>query len=396
MKKFFLSIFILFFLISSAAGYNWFDERYFELSVGAKYGISNNSMQINDILTKNVVIDLKKIASDMPSEGWTIDSYFVPEIAFKLNLRKFQIGLTTGADFWSSGSVSKDLFNYLGNGNSLYQIVGISQYINIDAFAYEEISIGFKVKEFKITAKPTFFVPVLHVGSSNGVLNVTNYSDGSLKVDYKSDLEIYSAFDISSGGNISPGVGFDLGVSVTYPLFDFLVLTGNARIPIIPGRLAYRTIQTTKLNFSTSMDKIVNGSLGDNNFSTSHDDSSSVSYFINRPMKFSAFADFSPFGDWIIFTGGLGIGFRHPFTDDIDSFEYFGEYYIAGTLKFMEILKFKFSTEYYEKLFIHQFVFSANARILEFEFGINAQGAGFSKSCSGGGVGGLFAIKLGY
>ena len=396
MKRIISLCFILISLFSSAFAYNWFDDRYFELSVGTKFGISNNSLQMGDFLKKDVVIDLKKLAEEMPENGWSINSYILPELSLKLNLRKVQVALTTGTNVWSEASVSKDLFDYIGKGNSLYQTVNISQKINTDAFAYEEISVGFNIKQFKIFVKPAFFMPVLYVGSINGQLKMNNLSDGSFNVDYSSDIDVYSAFAIAGGGGFKGGLGFDFGGSVSYPLFDFLTLTGNIRIPVVPGTLKYKTVQKTSLNFNTTVDRIMNGNMGENNFSSSHGDSQSVDYKINRPMKFSAFADFTPFGEWILFTGGLGLGFRHPFTDDNDSFDFFGEYYLAASLRLLNILKLTLSTEYYEKLFVHQVAFSANARIIELVFGINAQSADFIKSCSGGGVGGLFAIKLGY
>ncbi len=396
MKRIISLCFILISLFSSAFAYNWFDDRYFELSVGSKFGLSNNSMQIGDILKKDLVIDLRKLADEMPKNGWSLNSYVVPEVSLKLNLRKVEIGLTTGTEIWSEAGISKDLFDYIGKGNSLYQTVSISQNINADAFAYEEISVRFNIRDFKIVVKPTFFMPVMHAGSSNGTLRMNNLSDGSFNIDYSSDIELYSAFAVSGGGGFKGGLGFDLGGSVSYPLFDFLTLTGNIRMPIVPGHLKYKTVQTTSLHFNTTVDKIINGNIGDQNFSSSHGDSQSADYMINRPMKFSAFADFTPFGNWVVFTGGLGLGFRHPFTDDKDSFEFFGEYYLAASLRLLNILKLTLSTEYYEKLFIHQLSFSANARIIELVLGINAQAAGFLKSCSGGGVGGLFAIKLGY
>lgn len=387
------------FLISlalSAFAYEWFDNRYFETSLGARFGISNNAMQISDVLTKNVVIDLKKMADDMPESGLTFSSYLVPELGFKLDLRKFQIGMKSGADVWWQGTLSKDLFDYLGNGNTLYQTVSVSQYLNMDVFAYQEFSVGFKIKQFTIVAKPAIFMPIFHVASSNGTLSVTNLSDGSLNVDYSSDMEIYSAFGISGESGFSGGVGFDIAGSVSYPLFDFLTLTGSIRLPVIPGKLGYKTVQTTTMNFSTTIDKIVNGSLGTNDFSSSHEDSVSTSYFINRPLKLNALAELTPFGDWVIFTGGLGIGFRHPFTDDMESFEVFGEYYLAGTLNFLKCIKLIFSSECFEGVFIHQFTFSADVRVFELVLGINAQSSDFVKSCSGGGVGGVIGMKFGY
>ena len=88
MKRIISLCFILISLFSSAFAYNWFDDRYFELSVGSKFGLSNNSLQIGDFLKKDVVIDLRKLAEQMPENGWTLNSYLLPEVSLRLNLRK--------------------------------------------------------------------------------------------------------------------------------------------------------------------------------------------------------------------------------------------------------------------------------------------------------------------
>ena len=395
MKKIFASLISIFIISFSCNAYNWFDDRYFEMGLDFSFGFSNNALQANDILTKNLVIDFKELSSRVPNSGMQFNFYANPALSFKLDLRKIQIGLKSGVDSWSRTALSKDLFDYLGNGNELYQTVEISQKVNADVFAYEEILIGFKIKKFKISVKPAFFVPILHVGSSDGALTLENLEDGSIIVDYKSEMEIYSAFGFDNEG-FAPGVGFDIAGSVSYPLFDFLTLTANARIPFIPGSLKYKTTQTITMNFETSVDKIINGNLGSNNFDSSRSDSVSTTYYINRPMKFSVFGDFNLFDNFVLFTGGLGLGFRHPFTDDIDTFEFFGEYYLGGSFTLLKILKFTFSTEYFEQLFIHQIALMANLRVFELDFGINAQSADFIRSCSGSGLGGFIGLKFGY
>ncbi len=397
MKKFYSFVLAISILAASAFSYNWFDKRYFELAVETPFGLSNNTLQLNDILTKNLVIDLRELADRVPNDGFDVSFYTNPTVSFNLDARKFQVSLKTGVESSGKAGISKDLFEYIGHGNSLYETISISQKANLDVFVYEEIAVGFKIKDFKIVAKPCFFIPVIHAGSSNGSLTMKNLEDGTFDVNYSSDIEIYSAVDVNDKfKGLKAGLGFDFAASVSYPLFDFLELTGNARIPIVPGQLNYKTVRTTTLSFTTSMDRIINGDSGSKDFDSTSSDTETVSYKINRPLKLGVSADYTPFGKWLIFKGGLGMGFRHPFTDDKDSFEFFPEYYLGSTLDLLNILKTTLSTQYYEQLFIHQFEVSLNARILELVFAINAQASDFIRSCSGGGVGGFVAVKIGY
>ena len=197
MKKISLFFLILIILSARAFSYNWFDDRYVELSIGSKFGLSNDALQIGEVLKKNVVLDLRKMADQIPSSGITMNANMLPEISLNFRFKKFQLGFKTASDVWMTGSLSKDLFDYLGKGNTLNQTVSISQSLNVDAFAYEEVSVGFKLKEFKIVAKPTLFVPVLHAGSRNGTLNLSNLSDGSLNVDYSINTVSTTADQIS-------------------------------------------------------------------------------------------------------------------------------------------------------------------------------------------------------
>ena len=395
MKKIFLNI-LVFFLIFSAHAKNWFSERYFEFGVEVPFGISNNALQIGDILKKEVEIDFKKLADRTPESGMNFNAMLSPSFSIKLNLKNVQIGVKTGVESWMDATFSKDLIEYIGNGNELYESVSVSQDLNLDLFSFQEVSVGFKAKDFKITLKPALFAPVMHVSSSDGKLTLENLRDGTMKVNYKSDIDIYSAFDLEDGSGIKPGIGFDFGASVSYPVKDYLILTGNARIPLVPGSLNYKTVQSTTMNFETSIDKIMDGGLGEGDFDTDRSDSVSKKHYINRPMKFSLFADFMPFDSWVTLTGGLGLGFRHPFTSDRDSFAFFGEYYLGGSMTFFRAFTMTASTQYYEQVFIHELFFALNLRVFELDFAVSAQSTDFTRSCAGSGIGGLVAVKFGY
>ena len=93
MKKFYSFVLAISMLAASAFSYNWFDKRYFELAVETPFGLSNNTLQLNDILTKNLVIDLRELADRVPNDGFDVSFYTNPTVSFNLVARKFQVSL---------------------------------------------------------------------------------------------------------------------------------------------------------------------------------------------------------------------------------------------------------------------------------------------------------------
>lgn len=70
MKRIFCLLIIAFSLCSTTIAGGFFTNRFFEYKICIPADVSNNSFAISDFLQKNVVIDLKKLADDVPSSGF--------------------------------------------------------------------------------------------------------------------------------------------------------------------------------------------------------------------------------------------------------------------------------------------------------------------------------------
>ena len=81
---------------------------------------SNNYFNANDFLVKDLVIDLRKMAKDMPKEGFKLNMNMTPDFFLNLNLKNgVHVGLNFGVESYGNFTISKDLFDFLGYGNDL-------------------------------------------------------------------------------------------------------------------------------------------------------------------------------------------------------------------------------------------------------------------------------------
>ena len=72
-NKIIFSLFAVFFLGAVSFAEIEDHHRYFEIGVDATAGVSNNCFKVSDVLVKDLVIDLRKIAETMPDNGLVLD-----------------------------------------------------------------------------------------------------------------------------------------------------------------------------------------------------------------------------------------------------------------------------------------------------------------------------------
>ena len=95
-------------------------RRYFEFNTTVNAGASNNYFAAEDILVEELIFDLKKIATELPSGGFSFNAFTDTKYGADLNLPNgMHFGFETGIDFYCKGIISKDLFEFLGYGNKL-------------------------------------------------------------------------------------------------------------------------------------------------------------------------------------------------------------------------------------------------------------------------------------
>lgn len=419
MKKLSCLIILLLGIIYVAFSKNFFSERYFEMQYSIPFDISNNVFSLNDIFKEEVVIDLKEIANSVPKDGLNLVVKAKPQVGFNLNIAAVNVGMHYGLDIYEKMGISKDFFDFLGNGNEVGEKMDFALKNNTDVFFVGDLNVGIKAKRFSVSVNPSVFIPVFSVSDSAVTASFVNDEDGNIKVNLKSDISAYSNINFSafSGENSKKfaddivddffsGMGFDLAGAVALPFGKNTVISADLRVPIVPGSYKYRTSVPFEKGFEMNISNMVNNSdnsedsslikeTGDSelNFDNMKQETLTNKKYINRPLKIHAYANYTPFLNLVEFCAGGGLGVYHPFLED--AFVY-PEYYFSAGLNLFNFVKAKLSTEYTDQIFKHQVAANVNLRLVEVECGVSLQSTNFIKSMEITGLGGYVIVSLGF
>ncbi|HAH60658.1 MAG TPA: hypothetical protein DCL73_01015 [Treponema sp.] len=393
-------------------------HRYFEIGFDMQAVATNNYFDANSLLVKDLVIDLKKIADEMPSNGLVVSAFVAaPESYWSLNLKNgFHLGSAYGIEGNVTGNIGKNLFDLLGYGNEDSTAINVDGYVKADVFAYYNVSAGVKLDSLRITVTPALFIPVMHAETSSMNASVQNPSDGSVQVVANALGTVYTFTDISAFANQTDidrekiihdafsSVGFDLAGAVEFPLLSYLQTGAYARIPIVPGHLKYTTAGTATLKYTA--DSLIDIANGDGESSTDVSDITygTGNYYISRPLRLGAEAAFRPFGNWFSLNTLLGFGVQYPYTAD---YKFYPEYSFGAEMNLFKIIGMSASTSYLSQMFIHKINVMFNFRVMELNVAAILAGAGgaeniadfgseFANSFNGTGAGAQISLCFGY
>lgn len=394
-------------------------HRYFEIGFDVQAMGTNNYFNAKSLFVKDLVIDLNKIATEMPSNGLLMNALVRgPESYWNLNLKNgFHLGMAYGIEGNITGNIGKNLFELIGYGNVDNTTINVDGYANADLFAYYTVSGGFKLGTMRITVKPSVFAPMIHAQTDSLNATVSNPSDGSVRVTANAVGTVYSATDLSSyengfsqaaqdeiTRNMFSGAGFDLAGAVEMPVLSFLQVGAYARIPIVPGSLKYSASGTATMTYSAaSLSDIVNGA-GESSTSLSDIQYNTANYYISRPLRLGGESAFRPFGNWFTVSTLLGIGVRYPYTAD---YKMYPEYSLGASVDLFKIIGVSLSTSYLSEIFIHKVNVMLNCRVLELNVAALLAGSGgattakdfgteLSNSFKGTGAGAEISISIGF
>ena len=402
MKKVFAFIFTISILCTAASATSFFDKRYFEIKTGADIGVSNNLFSCKDLLKKDLIIDLRKIADDCPKNGFDIRADVNPSYEVNLNILGFNFGYASGIEMYEKFQVGKDIFDFLGYGNSIGETLDIRFKNSTEVYAYSQVSFGFGIGKFKINVSPAVFLPILSICDSGGSITVLNDSDGKLLVDMDTDMTVYSSISLKSDDDgiafesdsitdfLSGSYGVDLGGSVGYAFTDSFSIEGVCRIPVIPGHLKNKASVKGGFTYDMTLTDFENSEKTSKETEIVNE---TAYYAINRPLKLNAYVNKDLIGKLFIARAGAGLGIRRPFCDGAYCYP---EYYMGLTLNLINIFKVGISTEYTNQLFKHQFGTTINVRVIQLDLGISTQSSSFKKSLEVSGVGAYAFLTVGF
>ncbi len=411
MKKLIISFLVQIVICVSAfcGDYLKMPRRYFEIGVKAPVGISNNAIGVADLLKKNLVIDLEKLADDLPKDGLIFDMNTAPDFSMNLNLSNgFRFGLKLGIDGYSKVDFSKSLIDFLCKGNDLNETLNFDGGVNADIFAHLDLSFGRDINQLHVEFTPSLFVPVAHIETTSATAYLKNAPDGKIEALAQANLMAYTCFNTrpifdkdckdSVFANVASGCGFDISASVEQKVLESLVAGAYLRLPIVPGTLGYSTGMNCKVGFEAkSVVALVSKEENASSFTSEMSDISygNEPYVINRPMRFGIQCAWRPFGSWCSFNGLLGLGLNEPFSK-YGKTTCFLEYDFGCDMLLFHVLGFNLSSNYYNKVFTQQLGLVINLRILEIDVGVSVQGSDFARSFCASGIGAYAAVYIGF
>ena len=398
MKKIFALIISITVICSALSARNFFSGRFFEVKTGTSLGLSNNLLAANDVLVKDLVIDLSKLAEECPDDGMNFIVNADPAVEVNLNIAKLHLGLTTGAELYGQFNIGQDLFNFVGKGNQVGETLNLTFTADTDLFAYSQLDIGLDSKKFKFHVKPAVFVPVLATRGNGGTVTFTNGIDGSVDAALNVDMDVYTPVDLRNPSQsmneisqMTSGYGFDLGAYLALPLSRSLSLDFDVRIPLAPGHIYQKASYKGSYKYHADF----------NNFSNAKPESETpefsdleeTDFTIHRPLKASVYLDKNLLGTLFNTRFGGGFGIQRPFSED--QF-FYPEYYLGFTVNLIDFFKVCASTQYTDRVFVHQVGTTLSIRFVQVDLGVNTQSSSFKKSMEVAGLGAYAYVTVGF
>lgn len=402
MKKLFACIFAVSVISTAAFSRNFFSQRFFEIKAGTELGVSNNLFTVNELLKKDLIIDLPQLAADCPDNGFNIRAGAKPTWEMNFNIVNVHVGLSAGVELFESMSVGKDLFDFLGNGNSVGDVLNFNLDNDADVFAFSQLDIGIKFGKLKVEVQPAVFLPIMSMRGGGAKATVVNGIDGSLDISMDMNMDVYSITELSVTDNgfsfdtdklisaLSKGFGFDFGLGLSWDLTKSFTVGLTSRIPIVPGTLGYKSNIQGGMDYKLKVSDFENPEKTERERTVTNENATLT---IHRPLKVNIYADKALLGTLFNARAGVGFGIRRPFCSDA---LFYPEYYLGIEFNLINAFKLKVSTEYRDQTFIHQLGTTINLRLVQFDFGISTQSSNFIKSMEVAGLGGYAYVSAGF
>ena len=124
-------------------------RRYIEVGASADFLAAQNVMPLTEIFKKNLVIDLKKIRSQMSPSGATLTVGDRECFYVDANFKKFGFGVNVASEFGANFNISKDLFKVLDSivPGTVYEA---DASVWLESFFTVSVPVRFNVDKWKI------------------------------------------------------------------------------------------------------------------------------------------------------------------------------------------------------------------------------------------------------
>lgn len=398
-------------------------HRVFEIGFDSDAKFANNTLGLKDILTKNVEIDLQKMASDMPKSGFDLGFYDYEKGFVNLNISsRFRFSFFTELESSMNLNISKDLFDILGSGIELDETNTVDVNACADVFYTMGASFQTIISGYGIRFTPTYFVPIMYVPKTTATAKTTMTSEGVIEASATANVDVYTAVNMKEYkednksvsdediGNVLSNGGFDFSFEIERNWMHGLNAGLYTRIPLVAGTLNYKMstvayanfYEDNLLEFVTDKEKAKpepkHGHIKPSTYGTDKEEEgfeySEESYKAYRPLKFGLNATYMPWGKWLKIQPALGFAIRNPYTSDAI---FYMEYALDCKLSLLkEIFNFNFGTAYQNQIFQHRFGLGLNIRAIEVLAQVSMCGTSFLSTFHTRGYGVYAGARIGF
>lgn len=394
-------IFSSFALFSASAELIGQPHRIFEIGMDADFAVANGYWGVGDVLKKDLVIDLTKIAKEMPSDGFTLGFFDSEEAFINLNVNShFMFSVSAGVEASGNMAVEKELFEILGTGIKIGETKSADVTGYGDVFAHISMSYQTLVDDFAVKITPSYVIPVAYIPKTTAKASVSTTSDGYIRAEARAPVAIYTAIDMDSKDfNISEIMnngGFDLSFEIERNFLAGLNAGVFGRIPVIPGTLTHK--MTTEVYAYAEAYNLL-GYLDDSEShetKTGHEDFeySDANYKVYRPFRLGINANYMPFGSWCKIQPMLAVAVRNPYSGNTVVYP---EYSLDLRLSLLaSIFNFNIGTAYTSQVFQQKIGFGLNLRIFEIIAQTSLCSTSFAKSFNLNGAGTYIGVRIGF
>lgn len=386
-------------------------RRYFEIGVDAKVSAANSNFGLKDIFKKNIVIDLKQLAQDIPNDGFSFALHNTEKVFMNLNVNsRFRMSLFTELEASSKFTIAKDLFEIIGEGFAVGSTKNVDVTGYADVFANIGLSFQTLIKDYAVKITPVYCIPIVYVPKTTASSKITTDSSGAIRAEAEANLDIYTAInmhDFMEVGksydnlhldykNILSKGGFDLSFEIERNWLESLNAGLYTRIPVIPGTLDYK--MSTRV-WAYAYESNILGYLNDTEShgkDYGHDDFvySEDKLKVYRPLRLGVNATYMPFGEWLKIQPQIGFALRNPYSSGM---VFYPEYALDLRLSLLwKIINFNVGTAYQNQIFQQRFGFSFDFRVLQIVAQASLCGTTLISSFKRDGYGAFVGVRLGF
>jgi hypothetical protein len=377
-----------------------FTRQYFEMGIDAGVGFDNNLFGVNDLLKKDVVLDLNKLGKRIGNDGVDINTDFLSGFFFNVRMEEeWGFGFFTGVEGAIYGNVPKSLITLMTEGNINTHV--FSGTIGASGSVFYNIGLtGFaKFGKLRIGVNPGLYIPIMYIPGNSGIAYHLDTSE-SIKLSAEGAIDIYTPFSLEDGitgpGDVLGPKGFDISLEGEYALFSFLDIgVGISHIPLSAATMRNRMRYTlSEINMEITGNDLLNGDgidIPDLDFDKVYDTNA---FKVHRPLRFDTYVRYKPFQsspELLVLRSNVG------FTFDITGeTKYFNAGLVVQTTVLRNMISAYLGTGYVESIWNHKLGLALNFRAFEIDLEGSLRSQQFANSFNGSGYGVNLGIRFGW